>query len=758
MARSDGFKRHRYGYYNRPVKKSRGIGEVYFNYAGIKVRAQEARSILYQSQDGQLTKIFRDFEFEFSKLVEFKKISSLETIEDIPFIEGYDSAIMHDFYIGDDDDAFAFSSLIIPMLKDLGWSITAEDGYIIEIIQDDAVEWYSDIEESEYDWFGLNLGVVVDGEKINILPLIVSYLKTIDIKKVKELPKDTKIPIQMSDGRTLMMPSQRLQGILNVLTELYDSNPLNENGELILSNLSASQLLNLEETIDVDNFSWLGSKKIKDLGKRLKEFTSVQEVIPPESFKATLRSYQQQGVNWLRFLNDFELGGILADDMGLGKTIQTLACLVIEQTKNPEKVSLIISPTSLVANWALEAAKFAPSLKVLVLHGSKRKQHFDSFNEYDVIITSYPLILRDEKVMLNQSFNYLVLDEAQFIKNASAKATKVIYKLKAKHRLCLSGTPIENHLGELWSQFRFLAPGLLGTAEKFRRLYQHPIEKSGNELRRNSLASRIKPFMLRRTKSEVAIDLPPKTEIIKTTSLEGPQLDLYESIRLAMDKKVREAISSQGLQRSHIIVLDALLKLRQTCCDPRLLKIESAKKAHAHSAKLKLLMDLVPNMIEEGRRILLFSQFSSMIKLIQDEFNKNNIEYVTLSGSTKDRRKPIESFQNKEVPVFLISLKAGGIGLNLTAADTIIHYDPWWNPAVENQATDRAHRIGQDKPVFVYKLITEGTVEEKILEMQNHKKSIVEGLLSENSNVKAPLRQEDLEELFKPLDGLEISA
>ena len=258
-------------------------------------------------------------------------------------------------------------------------------------------------------------------------------------------------------------------------------------------------------------------------------------------------------------------------------------------------------------------------------------------------------------------FNYIILDEAQVIKNHRAKITRLIYDLKSKHRLCLTGTPLENHLGELWSQFRFLAPGLLGTTDKFRRLFQTPIEKHNAIGRRNALASRIKPFLLRRTKSQVAIDLPPKTEIIKTASLDGPQRDVYESIRLAMDKKVKEAISKQGLQKSHIIVLDALLKLRQTCCDPRLLKIKSAEKAHGHSAKLNLLMELIPSMIEEGRKILLFSQFTSMISLIEEELNDKAIEYVKLVGNTKDRATPIKKFQEGDTPIFLISLKSGGV-------------------------------------------------------------------------------------------------
>lgn len=750
--------KHKYSYYNDidTISVEISVAKLCFQYDTINVLPEVTNQNLYQVHGNILVKIIRDFKLENKHTKDLKEKWSLKTINDNDDILDCEYEVTDNYYIGDDDEAFNFSNITIPSLKQSGWAITAEEGYAIEVIQDEDVEWFSELEESEYDWFGLNLGVIIDGEKVNILPLIISYLRSADLKEVKKIDPDIKIPIQMNDGRTLMMPAKRLKGILNVLTELYDKDPLNNDGNLVLSNLSASQLEELEKIINVDNFTWLGSKKIRELGKKLKAFKSIKKAKVPNTFKATLRGYQQEGVNWLRFLNEFELGGILADDMGLGKTIQTLACLTIEQNKKtkPEQPNLIVSPTSLVSNWLLEIQKFTPHLKVLALHGADRKQFFDTLNDYDIVLTSYPLILRDEKILLQKEFNYIILDEAQFIKNHRAKATKVAFQLKAKHRLCLSGTPMENHLGELWSLFRFLAPGLLGTPEKFRRIYRTPIEKHSDITRRKSLASRIKPFMLRRTKSEVAVDLPPKTEIIKTTSLEPIQRDLYETIRLAMDKKVRDAVKKQGLGKSHIIVLDALLKLRQTCCDPRLLKIESAKLAYGHSAKLKLLMDLVPNMVEEGRKILLFSQFTSMINIIKDELDKVKINYVTLTGSTKNRTAPIEKFQNGDVPVFIISLKAGGVGLNLTAADTIIHYDPWWNPAAENQATDRAHRIGQDKPVFVYKLITEGTVEETILEMQDKKKDLVEGLLSENTNTKSPLKASDLNELFKPIENI----
>jgi SNF2 family DNA or RNA helicase len=320
------------------------------------------------------------------------------------------------------------------------------------------------------------------------------------------------------------------------------------------------------------------------------------------------------------------------------------------------------------------------------------------------------------------AYHLLILDEAQYVKNAASRGAAAIRQLDARHRLCLTGTPLENNLGELWAQFDFLLPGFLGSQQDFNKRWRNPIEKFGDDTRRELLARRLRPFMLRRKKDQVATELPPKTQIVTTVELEAAQRDLYETVRTAMQKKVREAIAGQGLARSHIIVLDALLKLRQVCCDPRLVKLRGAKAAQ--SAKLAMLMTMLPALLDEGRKVLLFSQFTAMLDLIAEALDAAGIPYVMLTGETGDRSLPVQRFQGGEVPLFLISLKAGGVGLNLTAADTVIHYDPWWNPAAENQATDRAHRLGQDKPVFVYKLIVAGSIEEKIVALQERKAAL----------------------------------
>ncbi|MDP3638219.1 MAG: DEAD/DEAH box helicase, partial [Azonexus sp.] len=405
---------------------------------------------------------------------------------------------------------------------------------------------------------------------------------------------------------------------------------------------------------------------------------------------------------------------------------------------------------SLIFNWKNEAARFAPSLKVLSLHGPERKSRFEEIPGHDVVLTTYPLLWRDADELMVHSYHLLILDEAQTVKNAQSRSAEAVRKVDARHRLCLTGTPLENHLGELWSQFDFLLPGFLGTSKQFTKHWRTPIEKLGDSQRGKLLARRIRPFILRRKKEDVAQELPPKTIIVRSVELEGAQRDLYETVRAAMDAKVRDEIASRGFARSQIVILDALLKLRQVCCDPRLVKAASASKVKER-AKLDLLMGMLPELVEEGRKILLFSQFTSMLALIEQELDKLGLPYVTLTGDTTDRESPVRRFQEGEIPIFLISLKAGGVGLNLTAADTVIHYDPWWNPAVENQATDRAHRLGQDKPVFVYKLIVGGSIEEKILALQERKAELAAGILSEDRGVDVKFGNDDLAALFEPL-------
>ena len=655
--------------------------------------------------------------------------------------EADEEAIWLDFMLAD-----------LPDLQAEGWQVEIEDSFPYRIAE--VADWHLDLEEQpDNHWFDLDLGIEVDGERVPLLPILLDAFEhfTPEMRaQLREADEEHKTLYTLEDGRILPLPTRRVARILDVLVELFDrEGGLEKDGRLRLSEWRAAELADL--TRREPELHWRGGERLRSLAERPQAFDRIEPMAPPAGFGTELRHYQQEGLGWLQFLREAELHGILADDMGLGKTVQALAHILAEKRAGRlDRPALVVAPTSLMHNWRQEASHFAPELSVLTLHGTGRKQHYDRIADHDVVLTTYPLLPRDEAILLGHTFHILILDEAQQIKNPKAKAAQVARRLDARQRICLTGTPLENHLGELWSLFHFLMPGLLGDDRQFRRLFRNPIEKHGDAERAERLARRVAPFMLRRTKEQVATELPPKTEIVHSVPLTGAQRDLYESIRLTLHGKVREAIARQGLKRSHIVVLDALLKLRQICCDPRLLRFDAARKVR-RSAKLELLMELLPELLDEGRRILLFSQFTTMLGLIEDELKARGIEYVKLTGKTRNRATPIERFQNGEVPLFLISLKAGGTGLNLTAADTVIHYDPWWNPAVENQATDRAHRIGQDKPVFVYKLLTEGTVEERIQEMQARKRKLADNLFAGADHGKLP-GAEEIAELFGPLE------
>jgi len=588
------------------------------------------------------------------------------------------------------------------------------------------------------EWFKLSFNIEFDGKIFPIAPLVSGIIEQYD--SLENLPE--KINIKIEGDSYITIETVELRPILNTIIALNDKK---DNEENIVVSSYESHLLG-----DFSQNSYLKENELVQISQKLKNFDGIKKVNQPACVTATLRDYQQDGINWLNFLYEFRFGGILADDMGLGKTIQTLTHLSrLKENGKLDKPSLIVMPTSLIANWKNEAKKFTPNLKVLSLHGNERAKRFKEIENYDVLLTTYPLIVRDKEKFEEQHFCYIILDEAQKIKNAKTKMTQEIKKLKSDHKLALSGTPIENHLGELWSIFDFLMPNFLDTLTFFKNYYQNPIEKENDLSRQKLLNERVKPFIIRRTKEKVAHELPPKSEIIKYTQFEPKQSKLYESIRVTMEKKVREAVLEKGIGSSHITILDALLKLRQVCCDPSLVKIDEALKVQ-ESAKLELFLDLVDELVSEGRKILVFSQFTSMLKIIEEKILEKGILYTKLTGSTVNREQAIERFTDGKADMFLISLKAGGVGLNLTQADTVIHYDPWWNPAVENQATDRAYRIGQKNAVFVYKLIVENSIEQKILELQEKKKVLQDGIFDENKQQEdTKFSGEDLLELLK---------
>ncbi|MDR0528924.1 MAG: DEAD/DEAH box helicase [Zoogloeaceae bacterium] len=634
------------------------------------------------------------------------------------------------------------------LLEKAGWRIRA-DGFRRHYRV--AQNWDAALTEESDGALALEMSVTIEGERLPLAPLLARLLREeprwLDAIALTEIPDGEMVRLATEDGRFLRVEAARVKPIALFLLDLFDRYRDGET-RLKLSRHDAARLSFLRESA---RWRFHGETAALEIARRLAREGGVREVAPPRGLRLELRDYQRQGLSWLQYLREHALAGILADDMGLGKTAQTLAHLLVEKEAGRlDLPSLVVLPTSLLSTWESEARRFAPDLKVLRLHGQARQRAFGRIPEADVALTTYPLLWRDSARLSAYRYHFLILDEAQNVKNARSKSAGVVRRLNARHRLCLTGTPLENHLGELWAQFDFLLPGFLGDQKSFARLWRLPIEKQGDLLRRDLLARRVRPFILRRKKDDVAQELPPKTEILRTVELQGGQRDLYETVRAALDKRVRAEIALYGFDKSRVVILDALLKLRQVCCDPRLVKSALARRA-AESAKLALLMDMLPEMVEEGRKILVFSQFTAMLALIRRELDALRLPYTILTGETRNRDAAIASFQKEGIPVFLISLKAGGVGLNLTAADTVIHYDPWWNPAAENQATDRAHRIGQDKPVFVYKLIAAGSIEERILSLQTRKAALTEGILSERHAHAARFTPADLAALLEPL-------
>jgi superfamily II DNA or RNA helicase len=719
------------------------------SYGGLVIDPADARPELRMFAEDRVIVHRRDRAAESAarKLLEASGLQSLVTFEARKDDAG---RIAFGFPEGQPDwPRFIFE--IVPQLEREGWRIETEEGFRHRVV-DGGGEWSAELEDGGGWWFSLDLGIELDGERAALLPVLTSLLARLRHMgtpgELDALARNGTVFGTLADGRHVALPLERTKAIMATLVELYDPGSLSTAGKL---DISAGAAVGLAAVEAATRLRWLGGERLRALAGRLSSFSGVEKIEPPAELRTELRPYQREGLDWLQFLRTYELGGILADDMGLGKTVQALAHILVERREGRlDRPCLVVCPTSVVPNWLAEAARLAPELRVLSLHGADRAERFAEISSADLVVTTYALLPRDADHLLAFAWHIAVLDEAQAIKNANAKTTQLVCRIDARHRLCLTGTPMENHLGELWSQFAFLMPGLLGDGKRFARVFRAPIEKKQDGERRAVLSARLKPFLLRRTKALVAADLPPKTEISRPLELAGPQRDLYETVRVAMHEKVREEVAKKGLARSHIVVLDALLKLRQVCCDPRLVKLTAARRVTA-SAKLEHLMEMLPPLIEDGRRILLFSQFTSMLDLIKPQLVESGIEFVELRGNTSDRAGPVARFQKGKVPLFLISLKAGGTGLNLTAADTVIHYDPWWNPAVEDQATDRAHRIGQNKPVFVYKLVAQGTVEERMLELQQRKKALAAGVYEATGSSGASLETADIERLFEPL-------
>ena len=488
------------------------------------------------------------------------------------------------------------------------------------------------------------------------------------------------------------------------------------------------------------------SRKLQNLSN----FEEISIVDPPKDFKGSLRPYQQAGYNWFNFLQEFKFGGVLADDMGLGKTVQTLALLqqqkeVLQQT-DYAKTSLLILPTSLVYNWQKEADKFAPKLRILLHTGTNRFKDAYAFTHFDLVITTYGIVRSDEEMFSKFFFNYIILDESQNIKNPTSKSFKAIKSIKGRNKLALSGTPIENSVSDIWSQMHFTNPGLLGSYSFFQKEFVLPIEKKKDEDTAKRLQAIIKPFILRRTKNQVATELPPKTEQVIYCEMNETQSEIYESTKSEYRNALLEGAVQQGTKGSQIALLQGLTKLRQLANHPKM--VDAAYTDG--SGKFEAVIEMLKSISTEGNKVLIFSQFVKHLDLFRDYFQKHKIQFAYLDGATKDRAEAVLNFkENKDVKVFLISIKAGGVGLNLTEADYVFILDPWWNPAIEQQAIDRSHRIGQTRKVFIYKFISKDTVEEKIIALQNRKRTIATSLVTIEENFMKSLSKDDLKELLR---------
>ena len=653
-------------------------------------------------------------------------------------------------------DALAFAFRTVPALRNEGWEVIettrwpyrlAEETPVISVTTNGAPG--QGFEGN--DWFSLGFSVELGGERLDVAPIVAAFLEQAREDWSEGVPDVETLRVRLAAEPVFL--DRGKQGYVPL-----DLSPLAPLLQLVLSHHAELGALHpaeaevaraVEDALDGSSVRFADHAGILPLARSLEALAQTTEFTPPDGLRAELRPYQAYGAAWMGSLLEAGFGGVLADDMGLGKTVEVLALLQARKAAGQGGPTLLIVPTSLLHSWQAQAAQFTPGLEVLTLHGPARKARRDRADAADLVITTYPLLARDRDWLAARDWPLVVLDEAQTLRNPAAQMAKALREIPAAGRLALTGTPLENSLQDIWTLVDWINPGLLGDRKQFQGVFRTPIEKHGDAAAQARLNRRLRPFLLRRTKEEVAAELPPRTEILDRVELPKPQQALYETVRSAMDARVREAIGQKGLAAARITVLDALLKLRQVCCDPALVRTEAARSV-SDSAKRARLRELLAELVAEGRRVLVFSQFVEMLRLIEADLAEAGIPSLSLTGETRDRAGVLDAFTGGEAPVFLLSLKAGGVGLTLTEADTVILYDPWWNPAVERQAMDRTHRIGQDKPVFVHRLVAAGTVEEKILDMQARKQALADALFAGEAEA-MPLDEATLTDLFAPL-------
>lgn len=541
--------------------------------------------------------------------------------------------------------------------------------------------------------------------------------------------------------REFLLPNKETAVIpeewLTKYSELFSFSEEDDQGNLILQKHHLSLVQEVSENG--------GTVRIDEKLQGLRDFESIEDFELPKGFKGELRPYQKAGYNWMHFLHSFKFGGCLADDMGLGKTVQTLAFLQYQKEQGAKNASLLIMPTSLVYNWESEAKKFTPDLKVLVYTGTKRIKNSKQFQSYDVVITSYGTARIDIELLKEYYFNYVILDESQIIKNPTSGISKAVKMLNSAFKLILTGTPVENSTMDLWSQMSFINQGLLGSQKFFKDNFLLPIEKHQNEGKMQKLHTIIKPFILRRQKSQVLTELPEKIEQVMYSEMTADQSKEYETVKSFFRNKILDEMDGEGASKSKMTLLQGLTKLRQIANHPKLAEPDYS----SDSGKFDDVLRQLESTTAENHKVLIFSQFVKHLGLFREYLDKKGVKYAYLDGATKSRQEQVEFFQNNdEIQLFLISLKAGGLGLNLTEADYVFILDPWWNPAIEAQAVDRAHRMGQKNTVHTYKFITKDTVEEKILQLQERKKKLADNLISTEDSFVKSLSQDDIRELL----------
>lgn len=624
----------------------------------------------------------------------------------------------------------------VPKIQRLGWIVELEGRVKPFVEKTEVITPRVNISEnSDGSYFDINYEYISENASI----------KESDIKKALELGNS----FIEHKGKTILLDGDAIMQALEVFQDCLPNNL--DQSKVNLESIYGSYVYSTLDSLD--GIEVTASKKWMEKAKTLNDQDVLKNVDLSKNLKCSLRKYQKDGVNWLRFLENRGFCGILADEMGLGKTVQTLAWLQLDRSEKNQKnlPALIICPTSLVENWAEEVKRFTPDKSILVLQGSDRHKDWKNIPNYNIIITSYALMRRDIDKHLDFTYSVAILDEAQQIKNRTTQNALAAKKIQANHRLVLSGTPIENSVTDLWSIMDFLMPGYLGDHKTFHEKYELPIIHGGTEgdLAQIKLKRKLHPFLLRRLKKHVAKDLPPKIERIASCKLTPDQLLVYQQLLNASKNRIEKMVEKDGFNKSRMEILKTLLRLRQTCNHIDLLHLKDIKSKNP-SGKMDLFFSLLNEAIDSSHRILVFSQFTGMLSILKNELEKKDIKYCYLDGSTKNRQDIVKLFnRDHSIPVFLMSLKAGGTGLNLTGADMVIHFDPWWNPAVENQATDRAHRIGQKRTVYSVKLITKGTIEEKVVALQESKKNIIDSTLTTDDQVMQKLTWEDVQKLLE---------